>query len=159
MLFEHYSQIPEKIWRWPNFGFKSDKFLACPHCGEFYLDFYSLDSLQRTRYILNAPISINSGHRCWIHNYKVGGAINSEHKNIAFDLKITRKIDRFDLLLAARMGGFRSFGFYVSFLHVDKRLNRVWYSSNKAKELWNGQRFLEVWRQPVVVESLESLAA
>lgn len=160
MLYAHYSLISNKVMsRWPNFSFEGDPYLACPHCGEFYLNYQTMDCIQRTRYIVGSPLKINSGHRCWFYNAlpRIGGAPNSQHKLIALDVSVINH-DRFELLLACRKGGFTSFGLYRTFIHADIRPGRSWYGKG-AKELWTGDQLSEVWSAPVRVESLELLAA
>jgi zinc D-Ala-D-Ala carboxypeptidase len=39
--------------------------------------------------MLNAPLVINSGHRCALHNARVGGAPLSLHKRLAFDVALS----------------------------------------------------------------------
>lgn len=133
MIYSHYSLVPSETWRWPNF---SPLEIACPCCGEVFLDVDAMDKLQRTREIMGKPLRINSAHRCPIHNARVGGAPLSQHKKIAFDIS-THGHDRQKLYKACVDAGFTTFGFYTTFLHVDTRLGRRWYSSERAKELWN----------------------
>lgn len=136
MIFKHYSDVPEDIWKWKNFP--PDEFrLSCPCCGEFYLDKRYMDSLQAVRDILGKPVRLNSGHRCPIHNAMVGGAPLSEHKRIAFDISIIGH-DRSELFQACKEAGFRSFGGYQTFLHTDMRPGRRWFGDAKARELWIG---------------------
>jgi hypothetical protein len=135
MLFPHYTLVPWDKRRWPNFS-PSEKFLHCKCCGEFYLDVASLDALQRTRTNVGQAIKLNSGHRCILHNARVGGAPRSMHKLIAFDLAL-KGHDPKKLLIAARDAGFRGFGFYRTFLHVDMGRKRHWITKGGAKT-WNG---------------------
>lgn len=133
MLFEHYADVPSELWRWPNFS-PDEPNLACPCCGEFYLDFVSMDMLQLARNRLGQPLRINSGHRCGIHNARVGGVPLSQHKKIAFDVAVGNH-EREDLFFALGAGGFTTFGFYQTFIHVDKRPGRVWFGEG-GKALW-----------------------
>lgn len=136
MLYPHYTLVPVDGWRWPNF--LPDEFrLACPCCGEFYLDEQSMGCIQAARRLLGKPIRLNSGHRCPIHNAHVGGAPLSQHKKLAFDIPLMG-IDRGDLVRVCLEAGFRSFGGYQTFLHVDTRPNRRWFGSEKARRLWTG---------------------
>lgn len=147
MLYQHYSQVPPELWKWSNFE-PGEPNLHCPHCGEFYLDVVAMDCLQLTRYELGRPIHINSGHRCPIHNARVGGAPLSEHKRIAFDISLVGH-DRMDVLEAAKNAGFTTFGFYQTFLHADKRPGRRWWGGKAAQSAWPQiQRVIEgrlVW--------------
>lgn len=135
MLFIHYSHVGPELWRWPDFS-PDEPNLYCPCCGEFWLDPHSMDMLQHARNILGKPIRINSGHRCWLHNARVGGAPLSEHKKIAFDINL-RGHDRYDVLDCCMAAGFTTFGFYQTFLHTDRRPGRTWFG-NGAKKLWTG---------------------
>lgn len=139
MIYDHFSLVPKSIWRWPNFSFRGDPRLACSCCGEFYLDPDSMDMLQLTREIIGKPIRLNSGHRCAIHNARVGGAPLSQHKKIAFDIQIAGHI-RSDLLTALIQAGFGSFGFYQTFIHADKRPGRRWFGKG-GRELWIGDLY------------------
>lgn len=120
-------------WAYDNF---SPEELACPCCGEFYDDRESIDRLQSARDLAGISFNINSAHRCFLHNARVGGAPLSMHKKIAFDIS-TRGKDRNAILEACKQAGFSGFGFYNSFLHVDCGRARHWYGKG-AKELWNG---------------------
>lgn len=135
MLYSHYSDIPDDVWRWANFS-PDEPNLACPCCGEFFLNPVAMDCLQRTRTLLGEPLTINSGHRCGVHNALVGGAPLSEHKKLALDISL-RGLDRFTVYDAAKKAGFTTFGFYQTFLHADTRPGRRWYGAG-AKRLWNG---------------------
>lgn len=136
-LISHFRDVEWDEERWPNFH-PSEKHLHCPCCGEFYLDEESMDMLQNARTRLNSPIKINSGHRCVKHNSdpNVGGADNSQHLKIAFDIS-TNGHDRQELLDALRAAGFTTFGFYNSFIHTDKRPYRRWVNKG-AEDIWKG---------------------
>ena len=133
MLYEHYSLAPWIEARWPNF---SPRELACPRDGEFWYSPYDFDCIQRLRTLLNRPVYLNSAHRSRFHNRLVGGATNSEHLRIAFDIHVGSH-DRSRLLQLAREAGFTSFGFYQTFLHCDTRLNRRWITK-RGKIAWTG---------------------
>lgn len=134
MRYEHYSEVNMDDWRWPNFNFDTDERLACPCCGEFYLDKAAMDAIQKSRDILNAPMNLNSGHRCEKHNSKVSKATKSQHLKLAFDIRIDDHDPR-ELLLALMNGGFGSFGFYGTFIHADLRTGRRWYGEG-GREKW-----------------------
>ena len=118
--------------RWPNFS--ADEF-ACHHCGETYdwPDF--MDRLQQARKQVGRPFHILSGHRCGLHNARVGGAPLSQHLRLAADIS-TRWHHRAALLSACRKAGFTGFGFYQTFLHIDLGRPRHWFCGQKAKDLW-----------------------
>lgn len=136
MLYGHYGELPAGLWRWRNFA-PDEPNLACPCCGEFFLDEAAMDRLQHVRDLLGRPMHINSGHRCPIHNARVGGAPLSQHKlSIAFDISLAGQDPR-RLLETCREGGFSTFGFYGTFLHTDMRVGRRWFTS-AGKKTWNG---------------------
>lgn len=141
MLLKHWSEASE-LWdfgRWPNFVPEEltpagQLSLACPHCGEFYFDPWMLDGIQFIRFEVNKPVIVNSGHRCRLHNLRIGGAEYSRHLRVAWDISI-RKHDPLQIYQAAADYGFSSFGFYGTFLHVDDRPGRRWFSK-EGKKLW-----------------------
>lgn len=135
MLFAHYSEVPAAAWRWPNFA-ADEPNLACPCCGAFFFDETAMDRLQAARTATGRGVNINSGHRCPIHNARVGGAPMSQHKRIAFDISL-RGHGPADLLDACRQAGFTTFGFYRTFLHVDTRPGRRWIMQG-GRRTWNG---------------------
>lgn len=113
---------PWDHWRWPNFSVRE---LACPCCGEIYVREDALDAIQRLRAAMGVPLVIDSGHRCALHNARVGGAPLSQHKTLAFDVRLAGH-DPMALQREARAAGFRGFGYGNSFLHVDTRLLAPW---------------------------------
>lgn len=135
MMFEHISLLPPEAWRWDSFD-PGEPSLACPCCGEFFLDPVAMDMLQQARTLIGKPMRINSGHRCGIHNARVGGAPMSQHKLVAFDVSLAGH-DRRDLLGALKLAGFTTFGLYQSFIHTDTRAGRRWFGKG-AREQWNG---------------------
>ena len=118
--------------RWPNF---SSSELACRHCGEGYSWPDFLDRLQSLRNEMRAPLHILSGHRCPLHNARVGGAPLSQHLRLAADISLG-DLNRFRLRDAAKRNGFTGFGFYTTFLHIDLGRPRHWVGSEKARKLW-----------------------
>lgn len=137
VLYSHYKDVPWDSARWPNFS-PDEPQLFCPCCGEFFLDTASFDKLQAVRTALGQPLHLNSGHRCPIHNARVGGAPLSQHKHIAFDISLAGH-DKKALLEACRNAGFRGFGFYVTFMHVDNRQNPAhWFINKQCRAAWDG---------------------
>lgn len=135
MFYNNFSQVPPEIWRWDNFS-PDEPNLACPCCGEFYLDEIGMDMLQAARDIIARPMTINSGHRCPIHNARVGGAPMSQHKVMAWDISL-RRMDRREIITVLRDVGFTTFGLYQTFIHTDRRPGRFWYGKG-AEKLWTG---------------------
>jgi len=90
----------------------------------------ALDKLQNLRLVLDAPLTILSAARCPVHNARVGGVVNSEHrctehrKSTAFDVKSSR-VSLDAIAKAAEVVGFGGIGTYKSFIHVDDRGRRA----------------------------------
>lgn len=99
------------------------------------MDTFSMDALQSVRKNLNKPVIINSGHRCFLRNALVGGRPRSAHKRIAFDISLDNQDDLEKVLYYCSNFGFKGFGFYRTFLHVDMKSVRYW-STNGGREVW-----------------------
>jgi len=105
-------------------------------CGELYIDAHFMTALQELRNEINAPLRVNSAHRCWRHNARVGGAPLSRHRTLAVDLDL-RGHNRRELAQKAEAAGFTGRGYYQNFLHLDRReIPYVWWSGPKARRLW-----------------------
>lgn len=117
---EHVSSWEE---RYPNFT-KSE--VSCPLSGEMKVTDHAMGALQALRSLLGKPLIINSGYRSPEYNRRVRGAPRSKHvEGTAFDIS-TRNHDRYELYATARDVGFKGFGFYSTFLHVDLGPLRSW---------------------------------
>lgn len=132
-LYAHWSQVPWDESRWPNFA-PNEPNLACPCCGEFYVDLWMLNALQGLRSSLGQGIRINSGHRCQLSNFRVGGAAKSQHLRVAWDISLYGQSPN-ELYARAIDQGFDSFGFYGTFLHVDARRGPRWFTK-EGKKTW-----------------------
>jgi len=107
----------------------SRKELACRcGCGTCYITRRALDKLERFREILDCPVIINSACRCPTHNRRVGGAPLSRHRSTrnrpstAFDIRITKKLNKQRIIEAAKRAGFKGLGIrYRTFVHIDDR--------------------------------------
>jgi hypothetical protein len=132
MIFAHYSEVDMRHWRWEHFP-PDEPYLACPCCGQLCVHEPSMDMLQRARTLLGRPIRLNSGHRCAIHNARVGGAALSQHKKVAFDISLWSH-GRRQLLSALSRAGFSTFGFYRTFVHADIRPGRRWFSKHLSQK-------------------------
>ncbi len=119
--------------RWPNFSARE---LACPCCGELCVVPRALDAVQRLRTAMAAPLLIDSGHRCALHNARVGGAPLSQHKSLAFDVALAAH-DPMALHAQARAAGFTGFGYANSFLHLDTRARPAhWFYGKRSIAKW-----------------------
>ena len=120
-------------WDWPHFAPRE---IACRCCGELYVWPEALDALERLRVAMNAPLHIDSGHRCALHNARVGGAPLSLHKKLAFDIALGGHNPRL-LAQSARAAGFTGFGFGQTFLHLDIRAHGAhWFYGKRSKDKW-----------------------
>lgn len=120
-------------WRWPRIR-KHD--IACRCCGEVFIDPVALDALDHVALAMQEPLVVTSGHRCALHNARVGGAPLSMHKRLAFDIALAGH-DKAHLFAAARQAGFTGFGFGQSFLHLDTRARPAhWFYGQRSMEQW-----------------------
>lgn len=123
IFFDHYSEIPQELWRWKNFYPHE---IACRGTGSIIINFDALDRLQLARDKAGRPIYINSAYRSPYHNAFVGGSIRSYHlRGVAFDPSLVgfEKKELYEILKAV---GFTGFGLnYRSFLHADRGPRRV----------------------------------
>jgi len=96
----------------------------------------TLDAIQRLRDLMAAPLTIDSGHRCALHNARVGGAPLSQHKSLAFDVRLAGH-DALCLRNRAREAGFTGFGYGNTFLHLDVRARPAhWFYGKRSIEKW-----------------------
>lgn len=122
----------KEVWPWKDF---TQSEMACRHCGETFHWPEFMEALQCARSDVGRPFHIVSAHRCSLHNARVGGAPLSQHLRLAADIDLAGH-DRIELLVALQRAGFRGFGFYQTFIHVDLGKSRQWYGSSKAEKLW-----------------------
>lgn len=92
-----------------------------------------LKMLDNARDIAGVPFKINSAFRTIEHNKKVGGVGDSAHtKGYAADISAkTDEVQRI-ILKAAFAAGFRRFGVYGTFIHMDN-------DPNKSQAIWTGK--------------------
>lgn len=121
-----YKSVDDYTGPWPYKSF-TKKEVACKHCGEFYYDQESMDALQELRDAWGKPIVLDCGHRCPVHNAKVGGVESSQHLKIAFDC-VCPADEQEAFIEAAKQAGFRGVGRYPSrgFVHLDMGIERSW---------------------------------
>lgn len=135
--YRHYRDVPTYVWDiCPRFHPSTDPYLVSPDDSSFQVHVPSLQSLQQMRNLLG-PLQIWSGYRSPIYNARTRGAApNSQHKlSIAFDIPF-KQYHPLDVEQAAREAGFTGIGRYNTFLHVDRGPTRLWYGSQKAKDMW-----------------------
>jgi len=123
--FRHYSEVPERIWRWKNF---SPAEIACRGTGQLKLVPEAMDRLQELRDLLVKPLIVRSAYRSPEHNRAVGGAKASKHMDgMAFDIAMANH-EPTAFEAAAREVGFLGFGYYPrsGFMHIDLGPARSW---------------------------------
>lgn len=90
--------------------------------------------LCKARKIADVPFRINSGYRTISHNTKVGGVTNSAHlKGYAADISTHNGKHQKKIVEALRQAGFKRFGVYNNFVHVDND------PSKKQFVAWGGK--------------------
>ncbi len=95
----------------------------------------SATALDTLRGRLRHPLVVNSAYRSPAHNAAVGGAARSMHlQGRAFDIARSSIRDEAEFLIEAWRLGFRGFGFYDGFIHIDTGGKRTWDErSNRSK--------------------------
>lgn len=90
--------------------------------------------LEKVRAIVRRPLVVTSALRCSHHpeeTAKPPGSLHRHTSGRAVDIR-AQGDRRLELLFAARKAGFRSFGIYPQFLHVD------WCDGPEYRRLWVG---------------------
>ena len=129
----YWRAAPWDAARWPDFSARE---LSCPCCGEVCVRSDALDAAQALRAAMEAPLVIDSGHRCALHNARVGGAPLSQHKSLAFDVRLQGH-DPWRLRNLARESGFTGFGYGNTFLHLDVRARPAhWFYGKRSIAKW-----------------------
>jgi len=131
MIYEHWSLVPRTQSAWPWKFFKPEE-VACHGTGRLLIVPEFLSGIDLLRSMCGHPLTLLSGYRSPYHNARVGGAVFSRHlKADAADINIVGQ-DRIRIRDMAKKAGFRGFGYYHTFLHVDLGRAREW-----GKEKWN----------------------
>lgn len=81
-----------------------------------------IERLQILRDLVNRPIHITSGARCFSYNKKIGGSLKSQHvEGTAVDISVNTGQERLELLDYALSLQFTGIGIAKTFLHLDIR--------------------------------------
>jgi len=102
--------------------FQQHEFNCRCGCGMGYrkMDGGLLAALDRARAIAEIPFIIRSAVRCARHNFDVGGKPVSAHlTGHAVDIACAGSEDRFRIVQAAILAGFKRVGVASGFVHVD----------------------------------------
>lgn len=101
---------------------------ACNHCGKLHPTkptppLQVLDWLEDIRAHFGAPVAINSGYRCPVHNHLVGGAEHSLHlEGQAADLMVKDVAPSLVYAYCDKLiGDAGGVGKYSAFTHIDNR--------------------------------------
>ncbi len=91
-----------------------------------------MQMLQKARDIAGIAFIINSGYRTREYNKQVGGVANSSHcKGLASDIAIRNNRERYIILNALIIVGFKRIGIYSNFIHCDNDnslpMRVIWY--------------------------------
>lgn len=95
----------------------------CGKCGLDTVDAELLKLCEEVREFVGGPVGITSGHRCYSHNKRVGGATNSQHRwGRAADLSVADTEAVFTML-SRKYPSQYGIGCYPKqgFVHVDTR--------------------------------------
>lgn len=129
--FEHLYEQMGFVRRWPHFTFDE---LKCKGTGSLRVHYETMDKLEQLRGFYGGPIPITSYYRSPEYNRAIGGADNSMHLlGRAVDVKILHgnDIGRMRLVHLATVAGFRGFGLYDTFNHIDTGKTRFWDERTK----------------------------
>jgi len=108
------------------FSVETDKFLACPCCGKFFMDGEFQIKLDNARELARIPFHVNSGFRCPVHNLKVGGSPTSSHlKGYAMDIQAKTDFYKYRIIMGAIMAGIKRILVYPTFVHLDGNPNKT----------------------------------
>lgn len=119
--YDSADQVDMSIWP---AAFFSPHELVSKGNGALVVETRALISLDDVRNGMGIPIFVVSAYRDPVHNARVGGAKNSQHKlGKAFDLRTSGMDDweKEKLVKCCQEAGFTSFGGYNNFIHVDNR--------------------------------------
>lgn len=97
------------------------KELSCKHCGAEGVQSRALSMLQELRDLYGKPMVVNSAYRCSKHPEEAKKEKPGQHNaGTAFDIKCT-PAEMVELIALAHKVGFKGFGMYKTFLHIDAR--------------------------------------
>lgn len=115
----------QQIWddlkmseRWPNFTVDE---LRSKGNGDLRIHYATLDALQKLRDLIKRPIVVTSYYRDPDYNARVGGANASYHMaGRAVDITTwATPLGQLELIHYGTLAGFKGFGFYDNFTHLD----------------------------------------
>lgn len=132
--------------RWPSFKFSE---LCCKGTGSLRVNYETMDALQTLRYAVGGPIIVYSFYRSEEYNRQVGGAEDSLHmagRAVDTPLFNGNLVGRAKLVHLASSKGFRGFGFYKNFNHIDTGRTRFWDETGQLELFGDGTpSTMEIW--------------
>ena len=100
--------------------FKLSEFDCKCGCGRNNIDPALVEMLDKARGFAGVPFIINSGCRCFQHNFDEGGSPTSSHvRGFAVDIATETSMDRWLILYALIRVGFNRIGIGNGFIHAD----------------------------------------
>lgn len=103
-------------------------------CSSTLIDGELVKLLQRIRSHFNAPLTINSGYRCFSHNKAVGGSSGSKHKKGQAADIVVKGVSPRRVAAYAETIGIKGIGLYNTFVHIDTRKSKYfWYSDKQER--------------------------
>lgn len=93
-----------------------------PACHCTMIDKELVEAYHKFRFLIGKPLIINSGFRCSLHNFMIGGRTMSRHlSGEAIDISNKNLPDPLETTKIARQAGFKYIKFYVEkdFWHFD----------------------------------------
>lgn len=132
---DHYTRV--KPGEWPAKHFTPQE-IATPWNGangSLIINRQALSKLEALRGRMGRPLKVNSGYRDPQKNARLSGAASQSRHQLgwAFDISTAgmTQNERKKLYLSAKQIGFKGFGFYNAFLHVDIGQAREWNTKYK----------------------------
>ena len=126
LYMSHFTDNPPYPWYWPNFAPHE---LASKGNGTVNIEYRAINLLQKLRREWGRPLRVNSAYRDPAYNKKVGGAKRSKHmEGKAFDISVVgwTEEEKEEFKELAYTIGFRGFGGYGTFIHIDISTPRRW---------------------------------
>lgn len=99
----------------------------CTRCDQDTVDYKLVEVLERLREVVDAPITITSGNRCFEHNLNSGGSPKSKHlfsKAADIQVKGWSPEEVYKLLDEWHPDEF-GLGLYKSWVHIDVRKDKA----------------------------------
>lgn len=124
-------------------NFSLDEFICpCSYCEYVTLNLELVAVLQHLRDYFGRSVFINSGYRCGVHNYNVGGKVYSQHRlGFAADIVVQGILPSVvqEYLITNQLILKATVGRYDTFTHVDVRDMSIVFDK-RSKSWWQLKR-------------------